>query len=142
MEKLSQFSPSTSLPPPLTSSSSRDSIVDILQLDMNASVFAQELTRIELEYLCFLGPEELVNAFARESSNHQDFGSVFGWEQCDQMAELFFKFFPFLTVKIRPIALKNVHIWFSVLANNKYTLKQLPKVFKISPNLVTLVGKL
>jgi hypothetical protein len=30
----------------------------------------KELTRIELEFLCFLGPEELVNAFARESSSH------------------------------------------------------------------------
>ena len=28
----------------------------------------QELTRIELEHLCFLGPEELVHAFAKESS--------------------------------------------------------------------------
>ena len=31
------------------------------------SIF-QELTRIELEHLCFLGPEELVHAFAKESS--------------------------------------------------------------------------
>ena len=29
----------------------------------------QELTRIELEHLCFLGPEELVHAFAKESSS-------------------------------------------------------------------------
>ena len=35
-------------------------------MDYSATVFAQELTRIELEHLCFLGPEELVHAFAKD----------------------------------------------------------------------------
>ena len=39
---------------------------ELLDLDYTAIVFAQELTRIELEHLCFLGPEELVHAFAKE----------------------------------------------------------------------------
>jgi len=43
-------------------------IQDLLETEYSAMVFAQELTRIELEHLCFLGPEELVHAFAKESS--------------------------------------------------------------------------
>lgn len=46
-----------------------------LKLDIDSVEFSQELTRLELEYLCFLGPEEVVNAFARESTsqkNHND----------------------------------------------------------------------
>ena len=39
---------------------------ELLDLDYSAIVFAQELTRIELEHLCFLGPEELVHAFAKD----------------------------------------------------------------------------
>ena len=45
-------------------------IQDVLHTDYSAIVFAQELTRIELEHLCFLGPEELVHAFAKESSSN------------------------------------------------------------------------
>ena len=43
-------------------------IQDLLETDYSAMVFAQELTRIELEHLCFLGPEELVHAFAKDTS--------------------------------------------------------------------------
>ena len=53
--------------------------------------------------------------------------SVTRWLYC------FFNICPFLTMKIRIIALKNVHIGFSVLPNNKCTLKQLPKTFKMLP---------
>ena len=35
-------------------------------MEYSATIFAQELTRIELEHLCFLGPEELVHAFAKD----------------------------------------------------------------------------
>ena len=42
-------------------------IQNLLETEYSATVFAQELTRIELEHLCFLGPEELVHAFAKES---------------------------------------------------------------------------
>lgn len=48
--------------------SCQHSINDFLDT-YSATIFAQELTRIELEHLCFLGPEELVHAFAKESSS-------------------------------------------------------------------------
>ena len=35
-------------------------------MEYSATIFAQELTRIELEHLCFLGAEELVHAFAKD----------------------------------------------------------------------------
>jgi hypothetical protein len=70
VDRLSQFSPSSSSPSAASSTNT-----DLLQLEINASIFAQELTRIELEYLCFLGPEELVNAFARDSSSHHETSS-------------------------------------------------------------------
>ena len=39
--------------------------------DLKPSRMAEELTRIELEeHLCFLGPEEIVNAFAKESKSN------------------------------------------------------------------------
>ena len=53
--------------------------------------------------------------------------SVTRWLYC------FFNICPFLTMKIRTIALKNVHKGFSVLPTKKYTLKQLPKTFKMLP---------
>ena len=37
-----------------------------MDTEYSATIFAQELTRIELEHLCFLGPEELVHAFAKD----------------------------------------------------------------------------
>jgi len=39
---------------------------ELLDMEYSATIFAQELTRIELEHLCFLGPEELVHAFAKD----------------------------------------------------------------------------
>ena len=45
---------------------SNDKDHELLDMDYSATVFAQELTRIELEHLCFLGPEELVHAFAKD----------------------------------------------------------------------------
>jgi len=44
-------------------------IQDLLHMEYTATDFAQELTRIELEHLCFLGPEELVHAFAKQTSS-------------------------------------------------------------------------
>ena len=41
---------------------------DIESLDLKPAQLAEELTRIELEHLTFLGPEEVVNAFAKDSS--------------------------------------------------------------------------
>lgn len=48
--------------------SATTAITDLLHMEYTGTIFAQELTRIELEHLCFLGPEELVHAFAGEKN--------------------------------------------------------------------------
>jgi len=62
--------PSTSSSSFSSSSSSQSSPATLTVFDPTAFdpvSFAQELTRLELEYLCFLGPEELINAIAKEA---------------------------------------------------------------------------
>lgn len=44
--------------------------VDILSVGWQPSVIAQQLTHLELQYLSFIGPDEFVNAFARDSNKH------------------------------------------------------------------------
>merc|ERR1719362_877074 len=46
--------------------------VDILSVGWQPSVIAQQLTHLELQYLSFIGPDEFVNAFARDSNKHGD----------------------------------------------------------------------
>jgi len=43
--------------------------VDLCQVSVTAEAMAQQLTHIELLYLSFIGPDEFVNAFARELSS-------------------------------------------------------------------------
>jgi len=43
--------------------------VDITAVGWSPSVIAQQLTHLELQYLSFIGPDEFVNAFARDSSS-------------------------------------------------------------------------
>ena len=44
--------------------------MDILSVGWQPSVIAQQLTHLELQYLSFIGPDEFVNAFARDSNKH------------------------------------------------------------------------
>ena len=44
--------------------------VDILSVGWQPSVIAQQLTHLELQYLSFIGPDEFVNAFARDSNKN------------------------------------------------------------------------
>ena len=42
--------------------------LDIVNMSWQPSVIAQQLTHLELQYLSFIGPDEFVNAFARDCS--------------------------------------------------------------------------
>ena len=63
-----------------------------------------------------------------------------GWEhitqllpstQCDQMVILFFNIWPFVTMKISPIMSQICQSNLSILANKKYTIKNLSKTCKL-----------
>lgn len=46
-----------------------ENFTDISELCPNSAVLAQQLTHVELERLSFIGPEEFVQAFAKENPN-------------------------------------------------------------------------
>lgn len=52
------------------SNSTNSSTIDIMELCSTSTQLAHHLTHIELEYLSHIGPEEFVQAFAKENSNH------------------------------------------------------------------------
>ena len=95
---------------------------DLLDLDYSAIVFAQELTRIELEHLCFLGPEELVHAFAKDMKSSSQSLPTDDVEAEAQVNKSTYRSIDLLTLKLllRKIISKNLFTGSKTKSNQTY----------------------
>lgn len=98
-----------------------DDTVDITEICSSPAILAQQLTHVELERLSFIGPEEFVQAFAKENPHLEtSFKDMKKTHNLEQYVQWFNRLSYFVATMVCRVSIKPLTTIFIVLTNTKF----------------------